>query len=310
MRVLLAGGGGFLGSHLSKELIKRGYHVIVIDNFSTGKLRNIQSLMQNINFEYRNQDVREKFAIQVDGVFNFASPASPIHYQKSPIDTLTTNVLGTYNLLTIAHQNRARYLQASTSEIYGSPIKRIQDEKYWGNVNPIGPRACYDEGKRAAETLIADFYREFQLNFRIARIFNTFGPQMSVDDGRVVSNFIIQALKGRPITVYGEGNQTRSFCFVDDLIEGIIRMFEYEVKGEPINLGNPNPISMIKLAKLIIEMTNSNSKIEHHELPEDDPIFRQPDISKARDILNWEPKISLHDGLKKTIEYFSKELKI
>lgn len=308
MKILVAGGGGFLGSHLVKEFIRRDYHVTVVDNFSTGRQKNIQELIGKKNFEYQILDVKESFKIKVNGVLNFACPASPIQYQKSPIETMKTNVLGTLNLLEIALENNARFLQASTSEIYGSPTKLVQDENYWGNVNPIGPRACYDEGKRAAEALICDFKREFKLDIRIARIFNTYGPQMRVDDGRVVSNFVIQALQNKPITIFGNGNQKRSFCYVDDLINGIVKMFENECEGEPINLGNPEPISMIELATKILEITKSKSPIEYWDLPQDDPMIREPNIEKARTILGWEPKISLTDGLLKTIDFFLKEL--
>jgi UDP-glucuronate decarboxylase len=308
MRILVTGGAGFLGSHLADRLLEMGHDVVVADNFYTGSKENIAHLLNNPKFELIRHDVTFPLYIEVDGIFNLACPASPIQYQKNPVQTFKTSVHGAINMLGLAKRTGARFLQASTSEIYGDPAESPQVESYWGNVNPIGVRACYDEGKRAAETLTFDYHRQFGLDIRVARIFNTYGPRMAVDDGRVISNFIVQALKNEPITVYGEGKQTRSFCFVDDLIRGLISLFFAERICEPINLGNPNPTNMIDLANEIITMTDSSSKIEFRPLPQDDPRQRNPDISRARILLGWEPQIQRADGIERTIEYFGARL--
>lgn len=305
MRILVAGGAGFLGTHLCKRLLDENHYVICVDNFYTSKPSNIEFLKRNQNFEFIRHDVTFPLYLEVDGIFNLACPASPVHYQKNPVQTMKTNVHGTINLLGLSKRVNAKFLQASTSEIYGDPINSPQTEDYWGNVNPIGTRSCYDEGKRAAETLISDYHRQYQLEIRIARIFNTYGPLMLEDDGRVVSNFIVQALKNNSITVYGDGTQSRSFCYVDDLIDGLYRLFNSANCNFPINLGNPVPISMNQLAQKIIELTNSSSKIVYKPLPKDDPKKRQPDITRAKKYLEWQPQIDLQSGLKKTIEYFS-----
>lgn len=307
MQILVAGGGGFLGSHLCDRLLDDGHYVIALDNFYTGRVENIAHLKKNVNFELMRQDVTSKIDVEVDAIFNLACPASPIHYQKHAVQTIKTNVLGAINLLELAERTGARILQASTSEIYGDPEIDPQVEEYWGRVNPIGIRSCYDEGKRTAETLFSDFHRQFNVDVRIARIFNTFGPRMAKDDGRVVTNFIHQALNGEPITVYGTGNQTRSFCYVDDLIEGLVRLFWAEDLHSPINIGNPIPITMLQLAEEIIGLTKSKSKIVFQELPSDDPKDRRPDISKARTLLGWEPKVDRISGLEKTISYIRAE---
>jgi UDP-glucuronate decarboxylase len=303
MQILVAGGGGFLGSHLCDRLLKDGHYVIALDNFYTGRIQNIAHLKSNVNFELMRQDVTSKIDVEVDAIFNLACPASPIQYQKHPVQTIKTNVIGAINLLELAERTGARILQASTSEVYGDPEVDPQVEEYWGRVNPIGIRSCYDEGKRTAETLFSDFHRQYGVDVRIARIFNTFGPRMAKDDGRVVTNFIHQALRGESITVYGTGNQTRSFCFVDDLIEGIVKLFWTEDIHFPINLGNPNPITMLQLAQEIIGLTNSKSEIVFQDLPSDDPKDRRPDISKAKTLLGWEPKVDRVSGLERTIGY-------
>lgn len=303
MRILVAGGGGFLGSHLCERLLNEGHQVVAMDNFFTGRMENIQHLHDNSNFELLNHDVTIPIEVEVDGIFNLACPASPVQYQKNPVETIRTNILGAINLLELAKRMNARILQASTSEVYGDPKVDPQDESYWGNVNPIGVRSCYDEGKRAAETLFTDFHRQFGVDIRIARIFNTYGPRMAASDGRVITNFLHQALRNQPITVYGDGLQTRSFCYVDDLIEGIARLFWRESEWSPINLGNPDPVTMVTLAREIIEMTNSDSEISFEPLPEDDPRDRRPDISKAIEILNWKPQVERVVGLKRTIDY-------
>jgi UDP-glucuronate decarboxylase len=310
MKLLVAGGAGFLGSNLCEELLKIGHKVIAIDNFITGSKKNIEHLKQYEDFSFINHDIIEYRDFKIDGIFNLACPASPPLYQKDPVRTVKTNVIGSTNLLELARKTNSRILQASTSEIYGDPEVSPQTENYWGNVNPVGLRSCYDEGKRTAETLFMDFHRQYKTDIRIARIFNTYGPRMSIDDGRVVSNFIVQALTGRDITIYGNGRQIRSFCYVSDLILGLIKLFFKEDCYYPINIGNPDPISMEDLAIEIIKLTNSKSKISHMPLPSDDPINRIPDISRAIDQLNWKPSINRSAGLKKTIEYFSKELKI
>jgi UDP-glucuronate decarboxylase len=302
MRILVTGGAGFLGSHLCDALLGLGHEVVSVDNFYTGSMRNLSHLKQNPNFESIRHDVTIPIYLEVDGIFNLACPASPIHYQNDPVQTLKTSVHGAINVLGIAKRTKARVFQASTSEIYGDPEVHPQKEEYWGRVNPIGVRACYDEGKRAAETLFFDYHRQHNLDIRVARIFNTYGPRMKLNDGRVVTNFISQAIKNEPITIYGEGNQTRSFCYVDDLISGIIKLFFTEGIHEPINLGNPTPITMIQLAKEIIELTNSKSELTFKDLPGDDPRDREPDISKANSLLGWKPQISRRTGLEKTIQ--------
>jgi len=310
MKLLVAGGAGFLGSNLCEELLKMGHDVIAVDNFITGSKKNIDHLQQFQNFSFVNHDIIEYRDFKVDGIFNLACPASPPRYQKDPVRTVKTNVIGSTNLLELARKTNSRILQASTSEIYGDPKVSPQTEEYWGNVNPVGLRSCYDEGKRTAETLFMDFHRQYETNIRIARIFNTYGPRMSIYDGRVVSNFIVQSLTNKDLTIYGAGNQIRSFCYVDDLIIGLIKLFFKENCHHPINIGNPDPITMEDLAVEIIKLTNSKSKISYLPLPSDDPINRIPDISKAIDQLNWMPSISRSDGLKKTIEYFSKKLRV
>ena len=304
MRILVTGGAGFLGSHLSDRLLEMGHEVVVADNFYTGNKENIAHLLNNPRFELIRHDVTFPLYVEVDGIFNLACPASPVQYQKNPVQTFKTSVHGAINMLGLAKRTGARFLQASTSEIYGDPTISPQTEDYWGNVNPIGIRLCYDEGKRAAETLTFDYHRQFGLDIRVARIFNTYGPRMALDDGRVVSNFIVQALKGYPLTVYGDGSQTRSFCYVSDLIEGLVKLFFKESLYEPINLGNPTPINMKELAQQVILLTSSNSSIEYRDLPQDDPKQREPDISKAKSFLGWSPNVDRGEGLKKTVEYF------
>jgi UDP-glucuronate decarboxylase len=307
MRVLVTGGSGFLGSHLSERLLKQGKDVICLDNFLTGDRRNIQHLLEYSNFELVSHDVTFPYYIEVDRIYNLACPASPIHYQFDPVQTTKTSVHGAINMLGLAKRTGARIFQASTSEIYGDPEVHPQTEEYWGRVNPIGIRSCYDEGKRCAETLFFDYYRQYQVNIRVARIFNTYGPRMHPNDGRVVSNFIVQALSGQDITIYGSGEQSRSFCFVDDLIDGIIKFMELEVNFPgPINLGNPVEFSILQLAENVIRLTNSKSEIVFKDLPQDDPRQRKPDIELARKKLDWEPRIQLEEGLAKSIEYFSK----
>jgi UDP-glucuronate decarboxylase len=309
MKILVTGGAGFLGSHLSEQLLKLGHEVICVDNFYTGLKKNISNLLEYSNFEVIRHDVTFPLYLEVEGIFNLASPASPIHYQQNPVQTFKTNVHGAINILGLAKRTGARVLQASTSEVYGDPNVSPQPETYWGHVNPIGIRSCYDEGKRAAETLFFDYHRQYGVDIRVARIFNTFGPKMKIDDGRVVSNFIVQALEGKDLTVYGDGTQTRSFCYVDDLVSGLISLFFTESIYEPINLGNPDPIAMMELAAEIIQMTNSKSQITYQSIPLDDPKQREPDITNATKILGWAPKTSRSIGLDKTIEFFSKELK-
>jgi UDP-glucuronate decarboxylase len=304
MRILVTGGAGFLGSHLSERLLELGHEVVVADNFYTGNKENIAHLLDYKSFELIRHDVTFPLYVEVDGIFNLACPASPVQYQKNPVQTFKTSVHGAINMLGLAKRTGARFLQASTSEIYGDPHVSPQEESYWGNVNPIGIRSCYDEGKRAAETLTFDYHRQFGLDIRVARIFNTYGPRMDANDGRVVSNFIVQALKGEPITIYGDGSQTRSFCYVSDLIEGLIKLFFTEKIYQPINLGNPNPINMKDLAEEVLELTGSKSIISYKELPGDDPKQREPNIDKARNVLGWQPKINRIDGLKATVDYF------
>ena len=304
MRILITGGAGFLGSHLSDRLLEMGHEVVVADNFYTGNKENIAHLLSNRRFELIRHDVTFPLYLEVNGIFNLACPASPVQYQKNPVQTFKTNVHGAINMLGLAKRTGARFLQASTSEIYGDPTISPQNEDYWGNVNPIGIRSCYDEGKRAAETLTFDYHRQFGLDIRVARIFNTYGPRMAPDDGRVVSNFIVQALRGNPLTVYGDGSQTRSFCYVSDLIDGLVKLFFKESLYEPINLGNPTPINMKELAQEIVELTGSKSRIDYQVLPQDDPKQREPNISRAKSLLGWAPSIDRFEGLKKTVEYF------
>ena len=306
MRILVTGGAGFLGSHLSERLLDMGHSVLCVDNFYTGNQKNIEHLRDNRDFELLRHDVTFPLYVEVDGIFNLACPASPIHYQKNPVQTFKTSVHGAINMLGLAKRTGARFFQASTSEIYGDPTISPQPEEYWGNVNPIGIRSCYDEGKRAAETLTFDYHRQFGLDIRVARIFNTYGPRMDSNDGRVVSNFIVQTLRGEPITVYGDGTQTRSFCYVDDLIEGFIKLFFTEKVYEPVNLGNPKPINMLELANEVIALTGSASKIELCPLPGDDPKQREPLIQKAEKLLGWKPVVDRQTGLNKTIDYFKK----
>lgn len=308
MKILVTGGAGFLGSYLCEKLLELNHEVICVDNLVTGSKKNIDELLINPRFEFLRHDVTFPLYVEVDGILNFACPASPIKYQMDPVQTMKTSVLGAVNMLGLAKRNKARILQASTSEIYGDPKVSPQTEEYWGNVNSIGIRACYDEGKRAAETLFMDYLRQYSVDTRIVRIFNTYGPRMSETDGRVVSNFISQALKNEDITIYGNGNQTRSFCYVDDLIDGIITMFFSDNPNQPINLGNPDQISMNQLASEVIECTNSNSKVAYKPLPQDDPIDRLPDISKAKQFLNWNPQINRKEGLSRTIDYFKNQI--
>lgn len=309
-RVMVTGGAGFLGSHLCERLLADGYEVLCVDNFYTGTKRNIAHLMSNPYFELIRHDVTFPLYVEVDEIFNLACPASPIHYQFDPVQTLKTNVHGAINVLGLAKRTKAKIFQASTSEVYGDPEVHPQPEGYWGRVNPIGIRSCYDEGKRCAETLFSDYHRQHGLRIKIARIFNTYGPRMHPNDGRVVSNFIVQALKGEDLTIYGEGQQTRSFCYVDDLIEGFVRLMntDDEVTG-PINLGNPGEFTMRQLAERVLELTGSASRIVFRPLPQDDPQQRQPDIAQAKTVLNWQPTIMLDQGLAKTIGYFDELLK-
>ena len=307
-KILVTGGAGFLGSHLCDRLVAEGHHVLCVDNYFTGSKKNIEHLLPNPNFEVLRQDVCFPLYVEVDEIYNLACPASPFHYQYDPIQTMKTSVLGAYNLLGLAKRTGAKILQASTSEIYGDPIVHPQTEDYWGNVNPIGIRSCYDEGKRAAETLFMDYYRVHNVRAKIVRIFNTYGPRLANGDGRVVSNFIVQALQGKNITVYGSGQQTRSFCYVDDLINGMMAMMNHaddEYIG-PVNLGNPGEFTIFELAEKVIELTGSKSTILQMPLPKDDPKQRKPNINEAKAMLKWEPKIELEEGLEKTIDYFRK----
>ncbi len=304
-KILITGGAGFIGSHLAKRLLSLGHEVICVDNFMTGAKRNIADLTLNPNFELIRHDITFPLYLEVDEIYNLACPASPIHYQNDPVQTTKTNVHGAINMLGLAKRTNSKILQASTSEVYGDPQIHPQVEQYWGNVNPIGIRSCYDEGKRCAETLFFDYYRQHKLLIKVARIFNTYGPNMHPQDGRVVSNFIVQALNGKPVTIYGDGNQTRSFCFVDDLVEGLIALMESEdsIVG-PVNLGNPTEITIRELAERIIQMTNSKTEIIYLPLPQDDPTKRNPDIELAKRILNWNPTTNLDEGLMKTIDFF------
>ncbi len=308
MRTLITGGAGFLGSHLCDRLIEQGHEVICLDNFFTGRKSNIQHLVDNPRFELVRHDVIDPFKFEVDRIYNLACPASPPHYQYNPIKTMKTSVVGAINCLGLAKRVKARVFQASTSEVYGDPNVHPQPEAYWGHVNPIGLRSCYDEGKRAAETLFFDYHRENGVDIRVIRIFNTYGPRMLPDDGRVVSNFIVQALQGKDLTVYGEGSQTRSFCYVDDLVEGFMRFMEQEKIVGPMNLGNPGEFTMLQLAELVLKKVGGKSKITHLALPSDDPKQRKPDISLAKETLGWEPKVPLEQGIEKTIAYFKSSL--
>lgn len=319
-RTLVTGGAGFIGSHLCERLLADGHEVLCLDNYFTGRKRNIVHLLSNPRFELITHDVTQPILLEVDWIFNLACPASPIHYQYNPVKTTKVNVLGALNMLGLAKRVRARVLQASTSEVYGDPEVHPQKEAYWGSVNPIGKRSCYDEGKRVAETLFFDYLRQNSVDIKVIRIFNTYGPRMRPDDGRVVSNFIVQALQNKPITIYGDGSQTRSFCYIDDLIEGMVRMMDYEAgSGEkerdytkphlsgffgPINIGNPHEVTIKEIADKVVKLSKSKSKIVFEDLPEDDPQRRCPDITKAKKFLDWRPKIALDEGLKKTIEYF------
>lgn len=308
MRLLVTGGAGFLGSHLCEKLLDLEHEVIAVDNYFTGSRQNVHHILDHKNFELIRHDITFPLYLEVDGIFNLACPASPVHYQANPVQTFKTNVHGVINMLGLAKRTNSRILQASTSEVYGDPQVSPQRENYWGNVNPVGVRSCYDEGKRAAETLFFDYQRQYEVDIRVARIFNTYGPRMAQNDGRVVSNFIIQALNDEDITVYGDGTQTRSFCFVDDLVDGLIKLFFSPFDHSPVNLGNPQEICMIDLAKEIIELTNSSSKIVLRDLPLDDPKNRLPDISIACNELNWTPKIDRKIGLVKTIKYFQSQI--
>jgi UDP-glucuronate decarboxylase len=308
MRILVTGGAGFLGSHLCERLLVEGHEVLCLDNFFTGRKKNVEHLLNYPYFELIRHDITLPILLEVDRIYHLACPASPIHYQYNAIKTIKANVLGTINMLGIAKRVKARILFASTSEVYGDPAVHPQKEDYWGNVNTIGIRSCYDEGKRVAETLMMDYHRQNGVDIKIVRIFNTYGPRMMLNDGRVVSNFIVQALKGDAITIYGKGTQTRSFCYVDDLIEGMARMMDAENFTGPVNLGNPEEYTILELAQKIIVMTGSRSKISYKPLPSDDPTQRQPDITLARKNLKWEPAVSVTNGLQKTIEYFKKEL--
>jgi UDP-glucuronate decarboxylase len=304
MRILVTGGAGFLGSHLCDRLLHEGHEILCLDNFFTGRKQNISHLLQNPKFELIRHDVTEPFRVEVDQIYNLACPASPPHYQYNPIKTTKTSVMGAINSLGLAKRVRARVFLASTSEVYGDPAVHPQDESYWGNVNPIGRRSCYDEGKRCAETLFFDYHRQNGVDIRVVRIFNTYGPRMLADDGRVVSNFIVQALKGENLTIYGDGSQTRSFCYVDDLIEGFVRLMDQEKTVGPVNIGNPGEFTMLELAELVLKKVGGKSKVTHLPLPSDDPKQRRPDITLAKEVLGWEPRVPLEEGLDRTIEYF------
>ncbi len=304
MRILVTGGAGFLGSHLCDRLLNEGHEILCLDNFFTGRKQNIAHLLQNPNFELIRHDVIDPFKVEVDQIYNLACPASPPHYQYNPIKTTKTSVMGAINSLGLAKRVRARVFLASTSEVYGDPNVHPQSESYWGNVNPIGRRSCYDEGKRCAETLFFDYHRENGVDIRVVRIFNTYGPRMLADDGRVVSNFIVQALKGEDLTVYGDGSQTRSFCYVDDLIDGFVRLMAQEKTVGPVNIGNPGEFTMLELGELVLKKVGGKSKITNLPLPADDPKQRRPDITLAKEALGWEPKVPLEEGLDRTIAYF------
>ncbi len=306
---LVTGGAGFIGSHLCEALLNRGEEVLCLDNFFTGRKDNIEHLLDHHRFELVRHDVINPVMLEVDRIYNFACPASPVHYQYNPVKTIKTNVMGALNMLGLAKRIKARVLQASTSEVYGDPTIHPQVESYWGNVNPIGIRSCYDEGKRVAEALFFDYHRQNNVDIRVIRIFNTYGPRMLVNDGRVVSNFVVQALRGEDITIYGDGSQTRAFCYISDLVEGIIRMMACEGFTGPVNLGNPGEFTIKELAEAVIELTGSRSKLVYRALPENDPTRRRPDIALAREKLGWEPVVHLRDGLKETIAYFDQVLK-
>jgi UDP-glucuronate decarboxylase len=305
MKILLTGAAGFLGSHISKKLIDNDHEVIGLDDLSTGSIKNLDQLINHPKYSFIEHDVRISYQAKVDAILNFACPASPVNYQKDPVRTIETNFLGMINMLHLANKTGARIIQASTSEIYGDPTQSPQKESYWGNVNPIGIRSCYDEGKRAAETLCFDYKRQHNLDTRVIRIFNTYGPNMAIGDGRVVSNFIVQALRNEPINIYGDGKQTRSFCYVSDLVEGIYKLLQLDKNpNTPINLGNPNEFTILELAKVVIDVTKSKSEIVNNPLPQDDPKQRCPDISLAKSTLNWKPTIELREGIEKTAAYF------
>ena len=304
MRILVTGGAGFIGSHLCERLLADGHDVLCLDNFFTGRRVNILKLLDNRHFELIRHDVIEPILLEVDQIYNLACPASPIHYQYNPVKTVKTSVMGMINMLGLAKRVRARILQASTSEVYGDPLEHPQTESYWGNVNPIGLRSCYDEGKRIAETLMMDYHRQNHVDTRIARIFNTYGPRMLENDGRVVSNFIVQALRGEPLTLYGDGGQTRSFCYVDDLVEALMRLMNTDDVHEPVNLGNPGEFTIKELAAAVVKICDSSSGVEYLALPEDDPKQRKPDISRAQALLDWNPTVALNEGLQKTVSYF------
>jgi UDP-glucuronate decarboxylase len=305
MRILVTGGAGFIGSHLCERLLREGHDVLCLDNYFTGRKANVAPLAANPRFELLRHDVTEPLLVEVDQIYNLACPASPVHYQYNPVKTTKTSVLGAIHMLGLAKRVKARVLQASTSEVYGDPLIHPQPESYWGNVNPIGLRSCYDEGKRVAETLFMDYHRQNAVDIRIIRIFNTYGPRMALEDGRVVSNFVAQALRGEDLTVFGDGAQTRSFCYVDDLVEGMVRLMNRDGVHEPVNVGNPTETTVLEFAKRIIEYTGSRSRIVNRPLPSDDPKQRKPDITRAKALLGWEPKVPLEVGLKKTIEYFA-----
>ena len=310
MRILVTGGAGFIGSHLCERLLSEGNEVLCLDNFFTGRRENIFNLLDNPRFELLRHDVTEPILLEVDQIYNLACPASPVHYQYNPVKTVKTNVMGAINMLGLAKRVRARILQASTSEVYGDPLVHPQTEDYWGNVNPIGLRSCYDEGKRIAETLMTDYHRQNNVDIRIARIFNTYGPRMLEDDGRVVSNFIVQALRGESLTLYGEGQQTRSFCYVDDLIEGLMRLMNVDGVHDPMNLGNPGEFTIMQLAEEVIKACDSKSGFTYLPLPADDPRQRKPDISRAQSLLGWNPTIPLREGLKRTVEDFKGRISV
>lgn len=305
-RILVTGGAGFVGSHLCERLLSEGHEILCVDNLYTGQKQNITHLLDNPNFEFHRHDITFPLYVEVDEIYNLACPASPIHYQRDPVQTTKTSVMGAINMLGLAKRLKIKILQASTSEVYGDPSVHPQPEHYWGNVNPIGPRSCYDEGKRAAETLFFDYHRQHKLKIKVARIFNTYGPRMALNDGRVVSNFIVQALRNEPITIYGDGSQTRSFCYVDDLVDGLIKLMDSpdDITG-PINLGNPAESTMLELAETIIKLTDSQSTITFMPLPKDDPKMRRPNIGKATEVLSWQPTISIYEGLEQAIAYFA-----
>jgi UDP-glucuronate decarboxylase len=309
VRILVTGGAGFIGSHLCDRLLAEGHHVVCLDNFFTGRRANLEHLLDHHHFELLHHDVCEPIFLEVDQIYNLACPASPVHYQYNPVKTVKSNVMGTLNMLVLAKRVRARILQASTSEVYGDPTVHPQTENYWGNVNPIGPRACYDEGKRVAETLMSDYHREDEVDIRIARIFNTYGPRMAENDGRVVSNFIVQALRGQELTLYGTGEQSRSFCYVDDLVDGLIRLMNVDGRHEPVNLGNPVEFTIRELAEEVVKVVGGQTRVTYKPLPQDDPTQRQPDIGRARNWLGWEPTVQLEEGLRLTVEYFRQRLK-